>query len=88
MTLHFVWNGQDIRFADGETVAAALAKAGVFDFSQGGKAAAKSVFCGIGQCQSCLVLCKGHGIAEACLLPCCDGLQVQSLSTAGGAAHD
>lgn len=87
MTQCIVWNGQEIRFAYGDTVATALGKAGVVSFAQD-KHPAKSVFCGIGQCQSCLVLCKGHGIVEACLYPCSDGLQVQALASTGWTDHD
>ncbi len=88
MTQHIVWNGQRIRFADGQSVAAALGRAGVSHFAQEEESTPKSVFCGIGQCQNCLVLCIGHGIAEACLFPCSDGLQVQSLVMARQASHD
>lgn len=71
MTGHFLWNGEPIPFAPGETVALALRRAGVLDL--GGTA---HLFCGIGQCQGCLVRVDQRGLTEACLQPCIDGLEV------------
>jgi hypothetical protein len=79
-----VWNGRAVSFRSGETVASALARAGVARFGTAPTGQARAVFCGIGQCQSCLVH-DGTGLTEACLLPCRDGL---SLSDTGGHDHD
>lgn len=68
MTASFHWNGRAIAFFEGETVASALARAGIFDLGPttvGGRA---TVFCGIGQCQGCLIEIDGRQ-TEACLLP-------------------
>jgi ferredoxin len=80
MSATFLWNGQRVAFQPGETVARALARAGVIAFGIGHTGAPLSVFCGIGQCQNCLVFVVGEGPREACLMPCRDGLELVSLS--------
>jgi D-hydroxyproline dehydrogenase subunit gamma len=69
------WNGQPLAFAPGESVAHALTRAGVTHFGPGPVGLARAVFCGIGQCQMCLVLINGR-TAEACLTLCVAGMQV------------
>lgn len=78
------WNGAALPFRAGETVASALARAGVVHFGTAPQGQARALFCGIGQCQSCLVH-DGLRLTEACLLPCRDGLAV---SDAGGPHHE
>lgn len=73
MTGVFHWNGRAIAFLSGETVASALSRAGIFDLgptATGGRAA---IFCGVGQCQGCLVEIGGR-MTEACLLPARTGM--------------
>lgn len=64
------WNGQPLPFQTGETVANALHNHGIFNFGTSATGQLHTVFCGIGQCQSCLVRQQQHGEAEACLLIC------------------
>lgn len=78
-----LWNGAPVAFRTGESVASALARAGVFglgDLPTGQQAA---LFCGIGQCQGCLVSLDGR-LVEACLTPCRDGLRVASAGAGNG----
>lgn len=69
---NFTWQGQTIPFRAGETIAAALADAGIGDLGRDGAGAGLRYFCGIGACQSCLVRIDGRTV-EACLTPACDG---------------
>lgn len=69
------WNGEPLAFAPGESVAHALSRAGVVAFGPGPGGVARAVFCGIGQCQMCLVQINGRTV-EACLTPCVAGMQV------------
>lgn len=79
-----LWNGRAVPFCPGETVASALSRAGVARFGTAPTGQALALFCGIGQCQSCLVH-DGSRLTEACLLPCRDGL---SLRDTAGPIHD
>lgn len=69
------WRGRALPFHPGETVASALMRAGVMNFGTTATGQASALFCGIGQCQSCIVRADGR-VTEACLLPCHDGLRV------------
>lgn len=69
------WQGRSIAFATGESVASALARAGVRDLGARPAGGAMAVFCGIGQCQGCLVQIGGR-LVEACLTPCREGMSV------------
>lgn len=64
----FSWNGADIPFREGETLAAAILRAGPSDAGLG-------YFCGIGACQSCVVWCDGRRV-EACVTPARAGASV------------
>lgn len=75
---HFTWQGQSIPFRPGETIAAALADAGIGDLGRDGAGARLRYFCGIGACQNCLVRADGR-MVEACLTPACDGAVIVAL---------
>lgn len=72
MTPTFFWDGTPLPFTPGETVADALMRLN--------RRAAAPVFCGIGQCQNCLVAVDGQGVREACLLPCAPDLSARPLA--------
>jgi aerobic-type carbon monoxide dehydrogenase small subunit (CoxS/CutS family) len=74
----FLWRGRAVPFAPGETIAAALAHAGVLDMGRDQAGNAVRYFCGIGACQGCLVRCEGR-IVEACLTPAMDGAVVAAV---------
>ena len=84
MTGHILWNGRAIAFWPGETIGTALLRAGVRDLGQTRTGQSRALFCGIGQCQGCLVRVAGR-VSEACLTPCRDGVPVQPDC---GAGHD
>ncbi|WP_127902937.1 2Fe-2S iron-sulfur cluster-binding protein [Solirhodobacter olei] len=75
MTESILWQGRIVPFEVGDTVAGALTRAGIADFGAGSRGQRRGVFCGIGQCQCCLVTVDGC-VTEACLMPCAPGLSV------------
>lgn len=79
MSHHILWNDWPVSFVEGETLAQALLWAGIPAFGTGAAGQDHSVFCGIGQCQNCLVMVAGQGYREACLTPCRDGLVARSI---------
>lgn len=79
MTQTIKWNGHPLHFVKGQTVAQALMKAGIVSYGTPSSGQAFSVFCGIGQCQSCLVEVEGEAPREACLLPCFEGLILRAI---------
>lgn len=75
MSRFFRWEDREIPFLAGESVASALARVGIHDLgptATGGRAA---LFCGIGQCQGCLIEFDGR-LTEACLLPAAEGMRL------------
>jgi hypothetical protein len=82
MTQHIHWQNSAIPFQGGESVASALQRAGIHQLGRAPTGQTLAVFCGIGQCQGCLIKADGR-VTEACLLPCRDGLTLQPLD--GGA---
>ncbi|WP_408600446.1 2Fe-2S iron-sulfur cluster-binding protein [Paraburkholderia heleia] len=65
----FIFNDKTVRFREGETIAAALGRAGCRDFGQAANGQSARYFCGIGQCQGCLVSICGRAPVEACITP-------------------
>mgnify|MGYP001180952436 CR=1 FL=1 len=78
MSAVFHWQGAAVAFRPGESVGSALARAGFRDLGASPVGGAQALFCGIGQCQSCLVLIDGQP-TEACLARAVAGAQVQPL---------
>lgn len=78
MTQRIHWKSRAIPFHNGESVASALQRAGIHQFGRAPTGQTLGVFCGIGQCQGCLICADGR-VSEACLLPCRDGLILQPL---------
>jgi NADPH-dependent 2,4-dienoyl-CoA reductase/sulfur reductase-like enzyme len=62
----------------GETIAAALAGAGIRSFRHTKGGAMRGVFCGMGVCQDCLVTVDGVPNQRACMTDLRDGAVVQS----------
>lgn len=78
----FTWNGRQVAFRTGETIATALSTAGVQDFGPDLLGQSGRYFCGVGACQGCLVSVDGR-IRESCLTPACVGLAI----TSAGGSH-
>lgn len=79
----FLWKGAPVPYHAGESVAAALMRAGVHDLGSDGAGARLRYFCGIGACQNCLVSVGGQ-VVESCLTPAGDGLAVESVEVTHG----
>jgi predicted molibdopterin-dependent oxidoreductase YjgC len=79
----FLWRGEPVAFREGESIAMALAKAGVRDLGVGGEGGALRYFCGIGACQNCIVS-VGGSVVEACLTPACEGMAVEAVEMSHG----
>lgn len=73
MAQRISWQGQPVAFKSGDTVATALLRAGIQSFGRSRTGGQLGVFCGIGQCQACLVVNQQGHVVEACLSPCVDG---------------
>lgn len=67
MSAFFLWRSEPVRFDACDTVASALWRRGVVDFGSTARGGTHAVFCGIGQCQSCLVMDHEGHVFEACL---------------------
>jgi len=70
------WGDQAVPFQAGETIAAALVRAGVRQFGLTATGAQARYFCGIGNCQACLVSVDGAVAVEACLTPAAAGMRL------------
>ncbi len=69
MNRTFFWINDPVPFHLGETVAAALRRAGLDDFGLTTGGLRARYFCGVGACQACLVSVNGASPVEACLTP-------------------
>jgi predicted molibdopterin-dependent oxidoreductase YjgC len=74
-TVTFTFAGRTLAAREGQTVAAALATAGVraWRTTRGGMRP-RGVFCGIGACFDCLLTIDGRPAQRACLVPVRDGM--------------
>jgi predicted molibdopterin-dependent oxidoreductase YjgC len=75
----FTFDGATIPCTPGETIAAALDRAGIRILGAGHGDCAGRYFCGIGACQACIVSVEGTRM-EACLTPACAGLRVERIA--------
>ena len=68
------FNGREIPFEPGHTVAAALIAAGIRSWrTTRRETAPRGLFCGIGACYDCLVTINNGPPRRACLAPAHDG---------------
>jgi NADH dehydrogenase/NADH:ubiquinone oxidoreductase subunit G len=72
------FDGREIPFEPGQSVAAALIAAGIRSWrSTRHESAPRGLFCGIGACYDCLVTINGQPPQRACLVPARDGDVIQ-----------
>ncbi|MDX0521980.1 ferredoxin [Sinorhizobium medicae] len=74
----FFWQGIEVPFRAGESVAAALSGSNIHGFGKDNAGSQTRYFCGIGACQCCLVRVDGR-TTEACLEPVHAGMIVTAL---------
>lgn len=75
----FTFNGVDIQYEEGQSIAAALIndeKRVVRSTRFGGEP--RSIFCGIGICFDCIVVINGVGNQRSCLIQAQTGMKVES----------
>lgn len=75
----FLFDGREVPFAEGQTIGAALAAAGVRAWRTtrfGGRP--RGLFCGIGICFDCLLDVDGRPNQRACMVPARPGAVVNS----------
>jgi len=71
------FEGRDVSFTDGDTVASALFRDGVRTFSRSLKYhRRRALYCGTGDCPNCLLTVDGTPAVHACQAPCADGMEV------------
>lgn len=76
MTLRFTFEGRPLTAKSGQSIAAALAEAGVLALRETKEGGARGVFCGMGVCQDCLVAIGGEQNQRACVTPVAEGMAV------------
>lgn len=82
-----LWLDQTVPLRAGETIAAALRRAGIDHLGPASAGMGARYFCGIGTCQNCLVSVDGGPAVEACLTLAADGMRLgPGLPTNGGGA--
>ncbi|MBB1075993.1 (2Fe-2S)-binding protein [Rhodoferax sp. 4810] len=78
------WNQQAVPFHPGETIAAALIRGGIVNLGEAAGGLQGRYFCGIGNCQACLVRVNEASPVEACLTPAQPGMRLSpALPTVG-----
>ena len=78
-TLILKVDGTEIRARDGDTVATALLAAGIGRFrTTPVSGAPRAPYCLMGVCFDCLVTIDGVGSRQACLVPACEGMAVET----------
>jgi len=75
---HFKFEGDEIPFNEGESIASALLRAGIWQFRESRKSQQpRSLFCGIGHCYDCMVVINENINQRACLLEAREGLSIK-----------
>lgn len=83
MMSRMFWNDRVVPFRPGETIAAALGRAGILSLGPEDAPVRGRVFCGIGACQACVVSVEGGVPVEACLTPARDGMRIGFMPAIG-----
>ena len=72
------FEGREVSFAAGDTIASALFRDGVRTFSRSLKYhRRRGLYCGTGDCPNCLLTVDGTPAVHACQAPCADGMEVR-----------
>ena len=74
----FSFNGAPVAAFEGETIAAALAAAGIVNLGRRRDGSPRGVWCGMGVCQECLVNVDGAPSRRACVTAVTDGASVDA----------
>jgi len=71
-------DGRSVAIVEGDSIAAALMRAGILVLRRSRSGEPRGVFCGIGICNDCLVTVEGHPNVRACITPAEAGLVVET----------
>jgi D-hydroxyproline dehydrogenase subunit alpha len=74
----FSFDGRPVQALPGDTVAAALYRAGIRAWRRARNGERRGLLCGMGICFDCLVTVDGQPGARACLTPVVDGMRIES----------
>ncbi|HEY9426140.1 MAG TPA: (2Fe-2S)-binding protein [Gemmatimonadaceae bacterium] len=85
-SVEIVVDGERLRVTEGMTLAAALTDAGVTAFRVSVSGAPRAPICGMGSCFECRVTVNGKPHQRSCLIPCVDGMVVETGNGNGSAA--
>lgn len=81
---HFVFDDDIVPFEDGQTVGAALVRAGIRSWrTTRVSGRPRGLFCGIGVCFDCLITVDGEPNVRACLVAAGEGIRVSSQEGTG-----
>ena len=76
--ISFTFEGKTLEGFAGEPIAAALAAAGVIDLHYSHKQnKPRGIFCGIGQCQECVMIVNGIPNVRTCVTPLKEGMVIR-----------
>ena len=75
-------NGQPVSAYSGESLAAALAAAGILRLRTGPTGSARGAFCFMGACQECAIIID-DAVQQACLIRVKAGMKVELKGAAG-----
>lgn len=83
-TVNIYVDGQKIQAVEGEMIAAALLANGlnVFRFTKKNKEP-RSIFCGIGQCNDCVMVVDGVPNTRTCVTPVKEGMVISTQNGLG-----
>lgn len=70
------FEGEEVECWRSDTIASATAAAGRWPGRTSATGSPRSVFCGMGVCQECLVAVEGEGARKACMTPVRDGMRI------------
>lgn len=76
-TISFRFNDQSINAKPGQSVAAALTDAGLFELRGTVSGRSRGIFCGMGVCQDCLVEIDGKANQRACMTKVQSGVSIR-----------
>ena len=76
-TVRFTYEGRSVAAGAGDTLAAALADAGVLALREAGDGSRRGLFCGMGACHECEVVVDGAAGRLACMTEAEDGMAVE-----------
>ena len=76
--IEFSFEGRTMQGVEGEPIAAALTAAGIFELRRSHRFdEPRGIYCGIGQCQDCVMVVDGVPNVRTCVEPLREGMDVR-----------